>query len=107
MSNFNSDDFIDKLESDIDEYISSKPEEKTALYSGVLSKPLKERLKSMWLSVYKKELALNKEDAKIDIDRLEKNNCDYFIRYMSRRVNRGGNKLKRKLTKLYDFGTKN
>ena len=60
MSNFNSDDFIDKLESDIDEYISSKPEEKTALYSGVLSKPLKERLKSMWLSVYKKELALNK-----------------------------------------------
>jgi hypothetical protein len=107
MSNFNSDDFIDKLESDIDEYISMNPEEKTALYSGVLSKPLKERLKSMWLSVYKKELALNKEESKIDIDRLEKNDCDYFIRYMSRRVNRGGNKLKRKLTKLYDFGTKN
>ena len=106
MVNFNPDDFIDILESDIDDYISSKPEEKTALFSGVLSKPLKERLKSMWLSVYKKELALNKEESKIDIEKLEKNDCDYFINYMSRRVNRGGNKLKRKLTKLYDFGSK-
>ena len=107
MVNFNPDDFIDKLESDIDDYISNKPEEKTALYSGVLSKPLKERLKSMWLSVYKKELALNKEESKIDIEKLEKNDCDYFIKYMTKRVNRGGDKLKRKLTKLYDFGTKN
>ena len=107
MSNFNSDDFIDKLESDIDDYISNKPEEKTALYSGVLSKPLKERLKSMWLSNYRKELALRKEEPMIDIDKLEKNDCDYFIRYMSRRVNKGGNKLKRKLAKLYDFVTKN
>lgn len=107
MVNFNPDDFIDKLENDIDDYISNKPEEKTALYSGVLSKPLKERLKSMWLSVYKKELALNKEESKIDIEKLEKNDCDYFIKYMTKRVNRGGDKLKRKLTKLYDFGTKN
>jgi hypothetical protein len=107
MVNFNPDDFIDKLENDIDDYISNKPEEKTALYSGVLSKPLKERLKSMWLSVYKKELALNKEESKIDIEKLERNDCDYFIKYMTKRVNRGGDKLKRKLIKLYDFGTKN
>jgi hypothetical protein len=107
MVNFNSDDFIDELDEVIENYISSKPEEKTALYSGVLSKPLKERLKSMWLSEYKKQLTLNKEESKIDIEKLEKNDCNYFIKYMSKRVNRDGEKLKRKLTKLYDFGTKN
>lgn len=107
MLNFNADDFIDELESGIEEYKSGKPEEKATLYSGVLSKPIKERLKSMWLSEYKKQLILNKEESKIDIEKLEKNDCDYFIKYMSKKVNRGGDKLKRKLTKLYDFGTKN
>lgn len=107
MVNFNPDDFIDILESDIDDYISSKPEEKISLYKGVLSKPLKERLKSMWLSEYKKQLLLNKEESKLDIEKLEKNDCNYFIKYMTKRINKDGERLKRKLTKLYDFGTKN
>ncbi len=107
MSKFDSDEFINKLETEIDNYISSKSEEETALYTGFLSKPLKERLKSMWLSEYKKQLSLYKEESELDIEKLEKNDCDYFIKYMTKRINRDGEKLRRKLTKLYDFGVRN
>jgi len=107
MADFNPNDFIEKLDSLIKEYIDENPEEKTALYSGVLSKPIKERLKSMWLSIYKKTVDELKETPKIDINKLEKSNCDFFVKYMTKKlINPAGNKMISKLAKLYDISKK-
>ena len=106
MERFSSEDFIEMLDSTIDEYISKKGPEKTGLYSGVLSLPLKERLKEMWLREYQKQFEYEKESPKIDFERLKKNDCNYFIKYMSKRINKAGTKLKIKLGRLYDFAEK-
>jgi hypothetical protein len=107
MSKFSADEFIKNLDSRIENYIDENSEEKTALYTGVLSKPIKERLKSMWLSVYKKTVDELKEKPKVDINKLEKNNCDFFIKYMTKNlVNPAGKKIKTKLAKLYEISKK-
>ena len=106
MERFSAEDFIEMLDSTIDEYISTKGPEKTGLYSGVLSLPLKERLKEMWLKEYQKQFEYEKELPSIDFDRLKKNDCNYFIKYMGNRINKAGKKLKTKLGKLYDFAEK-
>lgn len=106
MESFNAEDFIESLDYKIEEYISDKGPEKTGLYSGVLSLPLKERLKEMWLKEYQKQFTNEKETPTIDFERLKKNDCDYFIKYMGKRINKAGSKLKTKLGKLYDFAEK-
>lgn len=106
MERFNAEAFISKLDLEIEEYISAKSPEKTALYTGVLALPLKERLKEMWLSEYKKQFEGEKEGPTIDFERLKKNDCEYFVRYMGKRINAAGTKLKKKLGKLYDFAEK-
>jgi hypothetical protein len=106
MERFSAEDFIEMMDSEIDNYISKKGAEKTGLYSGVLSLPLKERLKEMWLKEYQKQFEYEKELPSIDFDRLKKNDCNYFIRYMGKRIKKAGSKLKTKLGKLYDFAEK-
>jgi len=106
MEKFDAGRFLKMLDSEIEEYISDKGPEKTALYTGVLSLPLKERLKEMWLREYQKQFEMEKETPSIDFERLKKNDCEYFVRYMTKRINRAGSKLKAKLGKLYDFAEK-
>ena len=106
MARFSAEDFIEILDSTIDEYISTKGPERTGLYSGVLTLPLKERLKEMWLKEYQKQFEYEKEGPSIDFERLKKNDCNYFIKYMGKRINKAGTKLKTKLGKLYDFAEK-
>jgi hypothetical protein len=60
----------------------------------------------MWLKEYQKQFEYEKEGPSIDFERLKKNDCNYFIKYMSKRINKAGTKLKIKLGKLYDFAEK-
>jgi hypothetical protein len=106
MEKFNAQKFIDMMNSEIEDYITKKGPERTGLYTGVLSLPLKERLKEMWLKEYQKQFENEKESPTIDFERLKKNDCDYFVRYMGKRINKAGSKLKTKLGKLYGFAEK-
>lgn len=103
MEDFSADAFLKKLNDKIEAYIKERGPEKTALYSGVLSLPLKERLKQMWISEYAKALKADRDKPAFDIDRMRRKDCEYFVRQMQTRINRAGNRLKRNLGRLFDL----
>jgi len=103
MENFSAEDFLKKLDEKIDAYIKERGPEKTALYSGILSLPLKERLKQMWLSEYAKALKADRDLPAIDIEKMRRRNCEYFVRHMQTRINGAGSRLKRNLGRLFDL----
>ena len=103
MENFRSEDFLKKLDGKIEAYTKEKGPEKTALYSGILSLPLKERLKQMWLSEYSKAVDEAKERPRIDIEKMRRKDCEYFVSHMQARINSAGERLKRNLGRLFDL----
>lgn len=103
MESFSAEDFLKKLDESIEAYISERGPEKTALYSGILSLPLKERLKQMWISEYAKTTKADKEKPVFDIEKMRKKDCEYFVRHMQSRINGAGSRLKRNLGRLFDL----
>jgi hypothetical protein len=101
MQSFNADKFIKGLDNAINKYIESRGEQTTALRSGVLSNPLRERLKNMWIQQYEKALKEYGETPSIPLASLKKGNCANFVKYFEKRINRSGDYLKKKLSKLY------
>lgn len=102
MQKFNAEDFIKGLDEEIDRYIGTKPEETTVLRpGGVLSHPLRERLKNMWVQQYVKSLNLYTEEPTIPLTAVKKMKCAEFTKYFQKRINDSGTYLKKKLSKLY------
>ncbi len=103
MESFSADEFLKKLDAEIEAYSRERGPEKTALYSGMLSLPLKERLKQMWLSEYAKAINADKDRPIFDIEKMKRKGCEYFVRHMEKRINSAGSKLKRNLGRLFDL----
>lgn len=102
MQKFNAETFIKGLDEEIDKYIGTKPEETTVLRpSGVLSHPLRERLKNMWVQQYEKSLKHYGEEPTLPISAIKKMKCAEFAKYFEKRINDSGTYLKKKLGKLY------
>jgi len=90
MENFDADEFIIGLEN----IITKK---------GKDVRTTKENLKKMWVNLYIKTLTDEKESPTIDHILVSKMNCDEFVRYMGKRLNRAGKYLKSKIGKLYEL----
>ena len=102
MQKFDSETFIKALDEEIDKYINSKSQETTAIrQSGVLSHPLRERLKNMWVQQYEKSLKNYSEEPTIALGAVKKMKCEDFVEYFQKRINKSGTYLKKKLSKLY------
>lgn len=102
MQKFSAETFLKGLDEEIEKYVSGKDEVTTALRpGGVLSHPLKERLKNMWIQQYEKSLKTYNETPSIPLEALMKMKCDEFIGYFQKRINKSGDYLKKKLSKLY------
>lgn len=105
MEKFNAETFIKVLDAEIDKYIGTKPEETTILRGGVLSHPLRERLKNMWVQQYEKALKHYGEKPTIPINAIRKMKCAEFAKYFEKRINGSGRYLKKKLSKLSIIST--
>ncbi len=105
MENFKSEAFIKELDLEINKYIGSRPTETTLIRpgGGVLSHPLKERLKNMWVQQYEKSLKEFNETPTIPLKVLKKMKCDEFVKYFEKRINDSGIYLRKKLGKLYSI----
>ena len=103
MESFSADSFLSNLDAEIEKYISERGKEKTALYSGILSLPLKERLKQMWLSEYAKAIKSDRDRPIFDIEKMKRKDCEYFVRHMQSRINGAGSRLKKNLGRLFDL----
>jgi hypothetical protein len=102
MEKFDASIFLKGLDREIDTYISSKSIETTALRSnGLLSHPIKERLKNMWIQQYEKMLKKYNENPTVPLQTLKKMKCDEFTFYFQKRINKSGTYLKKKISKLY------
>lgn len=102
MQKFNAEKFIEGLDNEINKYILSKDPETTALTpGGVLSRPLRERIKNMWVQQYTKSLETHSEEETIPLTAVRKMKCDEFAKYFQKRINDSGTYLKKKLSKLY------
>ena len=98
MQNFNAKSFITGLEEEINKYLLSKGEKELNNNSA---RPIKERLKNMWIQQYEKFLKEYGEEPTIPLSVLKKMNCDQFAEYFQKRINDAGIYLKKKLSKLY------
>lgn len=88
MIEFNSDDFISKLETVI-------------LSENKDIDQMEKSLKNMWLNQYRKYIVDSKEDPSVNDKMLEHLDFKGFIDSMCTKINRGGDKLKKKLIRLY------
>jgi hypothetical protein len=86
MESFDPFNFYHKLIKRISEYVP---------YKGI-EKQVAEKLKNMWLNVYKEELKSQKGSPIIPITTLEKMDCLEFIRYWGKAINENGTYIKRK-----------
>lgn len=62
---------------------------------------MKKSLKDMWIAQYRNFIKDSKEDHSIDDKLMERLDFKSFVELMGKKINRGGNKLKKKLIKLY------
>jgi hypothetical protein len=89
MKNFDSDEFIKNLESIIIKHYNINEVEF-----------IKDRLKRMTIDVYKDNIEFFREDPTIDIEKIKKLTFDGFVKYFSKRINKSGDNLRRKIIKL-------
>lgn len=90
MENFNADTFYNSLLKEISKYPKYKGDEIN----------IAEKLKEMWIYVYKKEIKNGNGSKMIPLNMLENMNCKDFIDWWSKKINKSGNYLKKKLYKL-------
>ena len=103
MESFDADDFIEGLDNEIFTYIESKQKpEEIAKREDSHTAIIKERLKNMWVQQYEKAL-LEGETPFLPLNAMKKMDCDEFISYFQRRLNKSGRYLKSKLGKLYEM----
>lgn len=99
MEKFNPDIFYESLITEIDNHDFNK-------FSNFLladcddSHKIADKLKDMWIAVYKKEIASQKAEPIIPLATLEKMSCLDFIRYWGRQFNKNGRYLKQKIGKI-------
>lgn len=87
MQNFDSVEFLEKLELLISNFYPDSVEE------------IKQRLKNMWISNYEKSIKEFGERPMVNISYLKNATCDEFVNYFGKRLNELGENFKRKLLK--------
>ncbi len=92
-------DFMEKF--DADKFIAGL--EDIIAKKGKDVRTTKENLKKMWVNLYIKTLTDEKESPTIDHTLVSKMNCEEFVRYMGKRLNKSGKYLKAKIGKLYEL----
>ena len=97
MEKFDAESFYQQLLDEIKKH-NWKDVSSNFLLSGVRdSDKIADKLKEMWVEVYKKECMEQKAEPMASFATFEKMSCLDFIKYWTRRFNENGKYLKRKI----------
>jgi len=100
MEKFDADMFYTSLINQISSHYNWKDMGNALLVGCETEEDVADKLKEMWVDVYKNELKEQKASPIISISTLEKMSCKQFIDYWGKEFNKNGRYLKKKINKI-------